>query len=128
STGDRPADYEVSRAPAAGRHEEMPTQSVVQAIRIATIDVEPRCADLLRKEINQLRACSKAMSPPFGRLQAIRSLHYLSIVVFTDHRYDPSLVIEANFDGPAGPFWAELEAAIGPQLREMLKCCKRPGD
>ena len=74
----------------------MPTQSVVQAIRIATIDVEPRCADLLRKEINQLRACSKAMSPPFGRRQAIRSLHYLSIVVFTDHRYDPSLVIEAT--------------------------------
>ena len=42
--------------------------------------------------------------------------------------YDPIFVIEANFDGPPGPFWAQMEAAFGIQLRPMLRCCKRPAD
>ena len=37
-------------------------------------------------------------------------------------------MIEANFDGPPGPFWAQMEAAFGVQLRPMLRCCKRPED
>jgi len=112
----------------AAQSEDKPSRSVVQTVRIATIDVDPRCLDLLQTGIIQLRTSSVATSPPFGDLRAILSLHYLSMMVFTDRRYDPTLLIEANFDGPAGPFWAELDAAIGPQLREILRCCKRPPD
>ncbi len=42
--------------------------------------------------------------------------------------YDALLVIEANFDGPPGPFWAQLQALLGERLREVLRCCKRPMD
>jgi hypothetical protein len=35
-------------------------------------------------------------------------------------------VLEANFDGPPSPFWALLEAAMGPRLRDMLRCAKSP--
>ena len=52
----------------------------------------------------------------------------LATVVFLDPHYDPIFVIEANFDGPPGPFWAQLEATLGSYLRPMLRCCKRPSN
>ena len=52
----------------------------------------------------------------------------MSMSVFESASYDPIFVIEANFDGPPGPFWAQMEAAFGVQLRPMLRCCKRPAD
>jgi len=52
----------------------------------------------------------------------------MSISVFHGADYDPIFVIEANFDGPPGPFWAQLEATLGSNLRLMLRCCKRPAD
>jgi hypothetical protein len=58
--------------------------------------------------------------------QLVPTLHFMSISIFEDVHFDPLLVIEANFDGPPGPFWAQLEAAIGPQLREILSYCERP--
>jgi hypothetical protein len=58
----------------------------------------------------------------------VPALHFMSLSVFPGFDYDPLFVIEANFDGAAGPFWAQLEAAIGPDLRAMLRCCKRPLD
>src|SRR5262249_50933366 len=35
---------------------------------------------------------------------------------------------EANFDGPPGPFWAQLEPVLGEDLRAIVRCCKRPLD
>jgi len=52
----------------------------------------------------------------------------MSLSVFLDGHYDPIFVIEANFDGKPGPFWAQLEETLGPELRAMLRCCKRPSD
>jgi hypothetical protein len=52
----------------------------------------------------------------------------MSLTVFTLDLYDPLFVLEANFDGPPPPFWSQLEAKIGNELREMLRCCKPPQD
>ncbi len=55
-------------------------------------------------------------------------LHFMSMSVFPASDYDPLFILEANFDGDPGPFWAQLEAAPGMDLRAMLRCCKRPLD
>jgi hypothetical protein len=61
-------------------------------------------------------------------LTGITSLHFLSLSLFPGYDYDSLFVIEANFDGEPGPFWAQLEAAIGADLRRYLACCKQPLD
>jgi hypothetical protein len=46
----------------------------------------------------------------------------MSLSVFPGFDYDPLFVIEANFDGEswkAGPFWAQLESAIGPDFLRL---------
>lgn len=55
-------------------------------------------------------------------------LHFLSLSVFDHAAYDPQFVLEANFDGTPGVFWAQMESAFGPQMREILRCCKPPLD
>ena len=66
---------------------------------------------------------------PFAEfLTSVPVLHFMSLSVFPGYDYDPLFVIEANFDGASGPFWAQLEAAIGDELRTYLRCCKRPLD
>ena len=65
----------------------------------------------------------------FSRLTTqIPTLHFMSMSVFEDPAYDPLFIIEANFDGPSSPFWALLEALAGDDIREMLRCCKKPLD
>ena len=54
------------------------------------------------------------------------TLHFMSMSVFTAAHYDPTFILEANFDGPPGVFWGQFEAVFGPDLREMLRCCKKP--
>ena len=61
-------------------------------------------------------------------LSGVPVLHFLSLSLFPGHDLDPLLVLEANFDGPRGPFFAQLEAAIGDDLRQALRCCKQPRD
>jgi hypothetical protein len=130
SPGSQPAGPEVAQAstlewqPPKPRAEDLGRQATAQNIRVASIDVEPRSLDILR---DALHAEPKVLSGARERLQSIRALHYLSVVVFTDERYDPTLVIEVNVDGPMGPFWADLEGAMGAELRAILRCCKRPG-
>ncbi len=58
----------------------------------------------------------------------VPTLHFMSMSVFPASEYDPLFILEANFDGDPGPFWAQLEAAPGMDLRAMLRCCKRPLD
>jgi len=85
------------------------------------IEVQPLAAGLLRSLISGLNTKETR-----AVLRAVTSLHFVSMTVFADQRYDPTFVLEANFDGPAGPFWADLEAAIGPDLHAIIRCCKCP--
>ncbi len=86
------------------------------------MEISPRSADRLRELITPIHI-RKSLD---ARLDQIQTLHFASMTVFEDQRLDPTLVLEANFDGRPGPFWADLEAAIGPRLRGMLRFCKRP--
>ncbi len=65
----------------------------------------------------------------FAKVAAfVPTLHFMSMSVFPASDYDPLFILEANFDGDPGPFWAQLEAAPGMELRALLRCCKRPLD
>jgi hypothetical protein len=107
--------------------------SVAQTILTVVADVEPASAELLRGRIAHLEEREEfkpqESSQSYDHLRsAAPSLHFMSLTVFTDDQYDPIFVLEANFDGPPGPFWAQLEAAIGPELRDLFRCCKAPRD
>ena len=97
------------------------------------LEVQPESAARLSDLIVELRR-QEDVPPPgsqeqYGRLKAgVRVLHFMSLSVFPSADYDPIFVIEANFDGPAGVFWGQLEATLGTELRAMLRCCKKPAD
>jgi hypothetical protein len=98
------------------------------------LEVEPASVDHLSREIERLR-CDEEKGPgvtvPYDHLKwGVPTLHFLSMSVFEGADYDPIFVIEANFDGPPGPFWAQLEATLAASdyLRPILRCCKRPLD
>jgi hypothetical protein len=104
-----------------------------QTIISVVLEVQPASADILSALIDQLREAEEAPPPgyseEYGRLkESMPTLHFMSMTIFTDNQYDPIFVLEANFDGPAGPFWAALEALLGNELRAILRCCKRPAD
>lgn len=97
------------------------------------LEVKPESYDHLSLLLDRLRA-KRSTNPSGGEgpfadfLTRVPALHFMSLSVFPGFDYDPLFVIEANFDGAKGPFWAQLESAIGPELRAMLRCCKRPLD
>ena len=104
-----------------------------QTLLTVAIEVQPASADRLRGCIRQLQSdeqtVSAAFPGPYDRMKtSVPLLHFMSMMVFEDDQYDPLFVLEANFDGAPGPFWAQLEAVIGPELRAMLRCCKQPRD
>jgi hypothetical protein len=97
------------------------------------LEVAPESAKLLSKIIERVRCDEETLRPGdtelYSRLKwGVPSLHFMSMSVFQGADYDPIFVIEANFDGLPGPFWAQLEATLGSNLRLMLRCCKRPAD
>jgi hypothetical protein len=102
-----------------------------QTILSVVLDVEPQSAKRLSGLIEEFK---RDQEPPgaaewYSDLKTeVPALHFMSMSVFESASYDPIFVIEANFDGPPGPFWAQMEAAFGAQLRPMLRCCKRPAD
>lgn len=101
-----------------------------QSILTVVLDVEPDSVAVLRQRIVALR---EAQETPAGRmyrafLEAVPLVHFMAITVFEDAAHDPVLMLEANCDGPASPFFAQLEAAIGDELRGFLRCCKPPRD
>ncbi len=103
-----------------------------QTVLSVVLEVEPASARRLARLINDLKIEEENVpdsQEKYGRLKSgVPVLHFISMSVFQDPHYDPIFVIEANFDGPPGPFWAQLEAALGSYLRPMLRCCKRPSD
>jgi membrane protein implicated in regulation of membrane protease activity len=102
-----------------------------QTILSVVLDVEPQSAARLAGLIEQFKRDQEPAGAPewYSALkQGVPALHFMSMSVFENSQFDPIFVIEANFDGPPGPFWAQMEAAFGAQLRPMLRCCKRPAD
>jgi hypothetical protein len=97
----------------------------MQTILTAVLEVAPKSADLLRTRIGALGSGKKAREKLSS---TVPTLHFMSMSVFADDQYDPIFVLEANFDGRPGPFWAQLEAVLGAELRDMLRCCRAPRD
>lgn len=97
------------------------------------LEVVPESSGRLSGIIEQIKTEEDVLRPgdteAYSRLKwGVPTLHFMSMSVFQDVHYDPIFVIEANFDGRPGRFWAELEATYGQYLRPMLRCCKRPAD
>ena len=97
------------------------------------LEVTPESCSRLSALIEALRR--REDTGPFGQpdnfarvTRDLPTLHFMSMSVFTSAEYDPIFILEANFDGPPGVFWGQLEAAFGADLRDMLRCCKRPLD
>ena len=64
-----------------------------------------------------------------GRIhRLLPNLHFISFLIFKQPHYDPLLIVELNFDGEPGQFWPTIEDCIGAELRELLRCTKRPRD
>ena len=102
-----------------------------QTILSVVLEVEPESAGFLAGLIEDLKRDEEAKpsGSKYSRLsEGVPSLHFMALSVFQDAQYDPIFVIEVNFDGRPGPFWAQLEATLGSYLRDMLRCCKRPAD
>lgn len=100
---------------------------MAQTVLSFVAEVAPPSAERLIGLIGALKAAEEATTPKYDRLaRAVPLLHFMSMTVAGDDQYDPVFVLEANFDGAPAPFWALLEAAIGPQLRDMLRCAKPP--
>ncbi len=106
---------------------------MIQTTLTVPLEVKPESAARLSSLINDFK--NREDQPPpgeeanFARLiTQLPMLHFMSMSVFEDRAYDPIFIIEANFDGPPGPFWTQLEALAGDTLREMLRCCKMPLD
>ncbi|MBC9033420.1 hypothetical protein IAG41_13570 [Sphingomonas sp. JC676] len=97
------------------------------------LEVKPSSYDHLSGLLDALRD-RRSTDPNGGKgpyaefLTRVPALHFMSLSVFPGFDYDPLFVIEANFDGAPGPFWGQLEAAAGEDLRAMLRCCKQPLD
>ena len=106
---------------------------MVQTTLCVPLEVKPESASRLSALIELLKqqedkgAGGSVVN--FGRLiSEIPVLHFMSISVFTSVDYDPTFILEANFDGPPGVFWGQLEAILGDGARAMLRCCKPPLD
>ncbi len=81
------------------------------------LEVEPASIGLLSSIIEKLKRDEEILRPGvtefYGRLKwGVPTMHFLSMSVFQGADYDPIFVIEANFDGRPGPFWAQMEATL----------------
>jgi hypothetical protein len=95
------------------------------------LEVKPESCGRLCALIDALKQREDKSADPavanFARItRLIPSLHFMSMSVFPAQNYDPLFILEANFDGQPGPFWGQMEAVLGEDLRAMLRCCKRP--
>jgi hypothetical protein len=106
---------------------------MAQTVLSVVLEVVPESADRLSEIIEIIKQDEErrraGATESYSRLkQGAPSLHFMSMSVFRGADYDPIFVIEANFDGKPGPFWAQIEETLGSNLRLMLRCCKRPAD
>ncbi len=97
------------------------------------LEVKPESCGRLTALVDGLKhaedLAGDPMRPNFERIfQSVPTLHFLSMSVFPARDYDPMFIIEANFDGPPGVFWGQIESLLSTELRAMIRCCKRPFD
>jgi hypothetical protein len=102
-----------------------------QATFCVPLEVKPESCSRLSALVEEMRRQEDTGQPNlpenFARIKRdIPALHFLSMSVFTAVDYDPLFILEANFDGPPSILWGQIEAAFGPRLREILRCCKKP--
>jgi hypothetical protein len=99
-----------------------------QSTLSVVLEVKPESHDRLSALIDHLhdRRGAGGKDDYAWFMGGVPSVHFLSMNVFPGSSYDPLFVLEANFDGEPGVFWGQLEAAIGDDLRALLRCCKRP--
>lgn len=99
-----------------------------QTITTAAFEVQPGSAAQLEQMLTDFRQSRErpGASPYDALKQAVPTLHFMSMMLFRQQHYDPLLVIEVNFDGPARPFWTLLERAVGPDLTALLRLCNAP--
>ncbi|MES2045059.1 MAG: hypothetical protein V4475_14390 [Pseudomonadota bacterium] len=110
--------------------------TMLQTTLSVALEVKPQSATTLAALIDDLHDRSTAPLSAKGTssesfawvAQGVPSAHFISLNIFPGADYDPLFVLEANFDGPPGVFWGQMEAAAGEELRAMLRCCKRPLD
>ena len=98
-----------------------------QTILCVPLEVKPESCSRLSELIDQLKQredkSENPLAPNFERLiRLVPSLHFMSMSVFPGAEYDPLFILEANFDGPPGPFWGQLESVIGECLRAIVRC------
>jgi len=99
---------------------------MTQGTLCVPLEVEPESCGRLSALIEELRrdedTGAHGYPENFARVErGIPTLHFMSMSV-TSASNDPMFILEANFDGPPGVFWGQLEAAFGERLREMLRC------
>ena len=103
--------------------------TVRQTTLCVPLEVKPESCARLTRLIDDFRTHVDNSQTSYGLISTeVPALHFMSMSVFLHHDYDPIFILEANFDGPAGALWDRLEATFGGELREMLRCCKRPLD
>ena len=92
------------------------------------LEVKPESCGRLVALVEQLK--TRAGGYEADNFHAVRDripvLHFMSLSVFPAQNYDPQFILEANFDGLPGPFWGQLEATFGEELRGIIRCCKKP--
>jgi len=106
-----------------------------QTIVSVVVPVRADACAALEADVEALR---NAMQGPNNEYPALKAapptLHFVSIVVFGpragvapgDPDQTPQLILEANFDGAPGPFWAAFEAPMGEPVRALLRHCAPP--
>ena len=71
----------------------------------------------------------RSMNPYTKLAKEVPGLHFMSIMIFEDERYDPLVTIELNVDGDIGTFLPQIEVPVlQTYLRALIRCCKKPSN
>ena len=85
-----------------------------QSTLSVVLEVEPASAGRLCGLVEAFKDAEGKGQPAYQRLkEQMPTLHFMSLSVFSGADYDPLFVMEVNFDGAPGPFWAHFEATLG---------------
>jgi hypothetical protein len=97
------------------------------------LEVKPESCEELVRIVEKVK--KREETPPFSLpenyariMSDVPSLHFMSMSLFPAHDFDPIFILEANFDGSPGVLWGQIEAALGEDLRAIVRCCKPPRD